>query len=165
MNRRLSFIVIAVMISFVICTCAPTKLVNYPAKTPEEREVLDFLIQCDDALQYKRMAIYGDCFHDNALIQVFGADEREVMLVSKKTFTELFLDRNKGPTSGQNIIDPIISVRENYAKMHYLEAEGGHAEDVTVSFEMIKEDKRWYIISYRWHDQRKLQNRLDEPNL
>lgn len=164
MIRRFSVIVMAVMTGFVICTCAPTKLANYQPKTSEEREVLDFLVQCDDALQYKKMVTYGNCFHENALIQVFGADEREVMLISKETFTELFLDRNKGPTSGQNIINPTISVRENYAEMHYLEAEGGHSADVMVSFKMIKEDKRWYIISYRWRDQPKKQNRQDEPN-
>lgn len=152
------------MTSLILCTCVPKKLAYYPAKTPEEREVRDFLIQCDNALQYKTMAIYGDCFHENALIQVFGADEREVTLVSKETFTELFLNRNKGPTSGQNIIDPIISARKNYAQMHYIEAVGGHSEDVTVTFKMIKENDRWYIISYRWHYPRKIQKKLDESN-
>ena len=110
------------------------------------------------------MATYGNCFHENALIQVFGADEREVTIVGKETFTELFLNRNMGPTSGQTIINPIISVQKNYAQMNYVESEGGHPEAVTVSFEMIKENDRWYIISYRWHYPRKIPKSQVESN-
>jgi hypothetical protein len=164
MNSRFILIVIVLMTSLIICACGPTKLVHYQAKTPEEREVRDFLIQCDHALQYKEMAAYGNCFHENALIQVFGSDQREVTLVGKETFTELYLNRNMGPTSGQNIINPIISVQNNYAQMHYVEAEGGHPETVTVSFEMIKENDRWYIISYRWQYPRKIPKRPVESN-
>ena len=164
MNRRLTLIVIVLINSLIICTCGPTKLAHYQAKTPEEREVLDFLIHCDHALQYKEMSTYGNCFHENALIQVFGANQREVTLVGKETFTELYLNRNVGPTSGQNIINPIISAQKNYAKMHYVEAEGGHPDTVTVSFEMIKENDRWYIVSYRWHYPRKIPKRQVESN-
>ena len=164
MNRRFIFIVIVCLNSLIICTCNSTKLAHYQAKTPEEREVRDFLIQCDHALQYKKMDAYGNCFHENALIQVFGADPGEVTLVGKETFTELFLDRNMGPTSGQHIVNPIISVQKNYAQMQYLEKEGGHPEDVTVSFEMIKENNRWYVIRYRWHYPRKIPKRPVESN-
>ena len=35
---------------------------------------------------------------------------------------------------------------------------------MVAAIEMVKENDRWYVISYRWHYPRKMQKRLDESN-
>ena len=148
--KYINFVIIFLSISLFLLGCATTKLSDYEPKSEKEREVLEFIIKCDNAFQNEDMVTYADCFHQNAKIKVMHSGVETIRILSKQTFTEHYLENGQGVFPGQNIINPKISVNNSTARMAYRENETGVSSSLTVKWDLVEENGKWYIIKYSW---------------
>jgi hypothetical protein len=70
MEKNLLIITILLSVILLIFGCtAQTKLADYQPKSAEEKEVLNFMKECEAAYQDKNLTKYLAFFHDNATIR------------------------------------------------------------------------------------------------
>jgi hypothetical protein len=149
MNKRYLSAILFFSVLFVLFGCAAqTNLADYQPKSAAEKEVLDFIIECDEGFQNKNMTKYAACFHDDATIEIFHQDAYHISKISKQLFVKEYLKAGLGPLgAGQEIMDPHITVMGDKAKMEYLDGASPYRPIPTV-WELVKENGKWYIIKY-----------------
>ena len=146
---RINLLGIIILMFVFSVGCATTNLETYQAKSAEEKEVLDFFVECDEAFQNKDMTKYSDCFHEDATIMVFDSPGT-IVTVSKQNFTQNYLMKGRGAFQGQKITNPEITATKNTAKVSYTEDNSGLSTTFNVRCDLIKENGKWYITRSNW---------------
>ena len=145
MKKRLLVTTVYFSVLLLIFGCAAqTKLADYQPKSAEEKEVLDNVVTFDKAIQNRNSAELMACIHDNATIRVPLA-ELVGPLVSKRQFEEYLEDGGWGEFTGI-LVNPTITTRGDKATLKC--SSQGTGVRVKHTFNLIKENEKWYVIKY-----------------
>ncbi len=146
----LSAIVLLSVTLFIFGCAAQTKLADYQPKSEEEKEVFEFISECDAAFQNKNMTKYAACFHEDAEIRVYWGDLYSIRVVSKDIFWEDGLSDGRGAfMGGLKILNPKITVNGDKAIMKYTEGAWEYGP-LPAYWDLVKENGQWYITKYDW---------------
>lgn len=125
--KKCHFILINLLsVIFLIVGCtAQTQLANYQPKSAEEKEIVTFFAECDEAYQERNFPKHLECFHDDAKIKIVsaGADYQH-SVVSKlhyKNYLESGRDRDM---LRSGIVNPEIAIAGDSAKIKFQHREG-----------------------------------------
>ena len=145
MKNRLLVITVYLSVLLFIFGCAQTKLADYQAKSSDEKEELDVIVEEDKAFENRDLARLMACYHDNATIALPSID-RNPPVVSKRQFEEYLEGGRWGEHSSGTFLNPKITIRGDEATVKC----SSQATNVIVrhTYNLIKEDEKWYIIKY-----------------
>ena len=143
--RKIIFVAL-ITFGILVAGCATIKLADYEPTSADEEDVLAFMVECDQAFQNKDMTKYVDCFHENASIMIFepGGYQR----VSKQEFYDNYLIHGRGSFGRQILYSPKIKVEGNTAQVFCKEDGSGTNAVFQITWDLTKENGRWYIKRY-----------------
>ena len=105
---------------FIFGCATQTKLSDYQPKSAEEKEVVQFFIDCDEAYQNENFPKYLECFNDNAQIRTRVVDAgRSHPLVSKPQYEDFLKEGGNIIMNRSDILNPTITVNGDSAIMKF----------------------------------------------
>jgi hypothetical protein len=137
-------------IFFVLIGCATTpKLKDYQPKSSEEKEVLDFMVECFEAHKEGNRTKFIACFNDNAKIN-FDPPGTDELIVSKRQAEAEYskiIYKNLANSSY-----PKVSIMQDRAIFIGTTYRKGRSAPVSVmvvhTFDLVKENEKWSIIKW-----------------
>ena len=86
MKKRLLFITLFISVLLLVVGCAQTRMADYQPKSAEEKEVLDFMAELNEAFQARDLVKVMACYHDDAKIRIVNPTSVNHPVVSKQYF-------------------------------------------------------------------------------
>ncbi len=139
-------------ISFVLIGCATIpKLKDYQPKSPEEKEVLDFMVECHEAYKEGNRTKFIACFNDNAKIKIHYSGPDGPIVSKRQAEAEYshikFVDSDK-------LLNPKFSIMQDRAIMtgHYFgkSRSAGVNYTLKLTVDIVKENEKWSIMKWDW---------------
>ena len=147
MKKNLSFIGLLLLVLLLILGCVTrTKLADYQPNSAEEKVVLDFMNECDEAYQDRNMTKWLDCFDESAQITIYQFDLRRNAVVSKQQYKE-YLEGGGDSNMPTEITDPKVTLIGNKATMKCINAID---TGFPMTFDMVNEEEQWRITRFDW---------------
>ena len=150
MTKKLLLNTVYISILLLIIGCAQTKLADYQPKSTDEEEVLNVILEEENALKNKDLAKLMHCYHDNATISLPTVG-RNPTVVSKQEFEEYLKD---GGWASYHFDDPFLNPKITISGNEATLKCSSQPSSITVrhTYNLIKENEKWYITNYdyRW---------------
>ena len=143
------------MIYFVLAVitftgCAMTKLADYQPKTPEEKDVYEFFMECNIAYHTENITKWMACFHDNAKVKIHKDDLAGQHWVGKQEYQYYLEEEGGSELMKLDILKPKFTLMENEATMTCFQKNLGGYANMPTKFKMVKKSDRWYINELEW---------------
>ena len=145
--KSILFRTIFLSVLLLIFGCAQTKVIEYQAKSAEEKEVVDVLVKTEKAIQNRNLGEFMASFHDNATIQL-PSDGYERQFVSKRQYEEFLESGWWDEYSAGVLANPKITMSGDKATLICFSP--GDNVLLRHTFNLIKENEKWSIIKYRY---------------
>lgn len=142
MRQTLVAIAIIFSVGVLFFACAPT-LKEYQPKSPEEQEIIAFLIEFQDAWNSKDEAGVSALLHEDGKI-TYG---RERITVSTKKYIAILPQRMK-TTPTMNFKAPKIKVAGDKAVAKVSASIQNRLINFTMH--MVRENNKWYLMNWTY---------------
>ena len=148
MKKSLLFTILFSLVLFFILGCAQTKLADYQPNTAEEKEVFNFMKECNDAYQNRNFTKWLACFDDNATIKSYRYDWQAPTL-SKRQYEDNIV--GQAIDMENNFYNPQIDNMGDRAIIKFIERKP-RGEYMRHTFTLVKDKGKWSIVKwdYSW---------------
>jgi hypothetical protein len=148
MKKSLLIITIFLSVLLLLFGCAQTKLADYQPNSAEEKEVIDFILECDEAYQNRDITKWLACHHDNAKIKIsVPGNMSGGPIVSKSQYKEYCEAGKDKDMSRSGMLNPKITMTDDRATIEFQ-----HQEEFLImeTWDLVKENEKWSIIRSDW---------------
>ena len=143
--KSILFRTIFLSVLLLIFGCAQTKVIEYQAKSAEEKEVVDVLVTTEKAIRNRDLGEFMACFHDNATI-IIPLDGYERRVFSKRQYEEWLKGGWFAEYRAGALANPTIKMSGDNATLICYSP--GDNVLIRHNFNLIKENEKWSIIKY-----------------
>ena len=147
MKKRLIVVSVYLSVFLFILGCAQTKLTDYQARSVDEKNIIDVVLEEQKALDNNDLVKLMACYHDDATIMLHFVG-RYSPKVSKRQWEEYLKDDGWGAYGKKILFISSITIRGDRATLKC--SSQAPATMNRHTYNLIKEDEQWYIISYDW---------------